>query len=138
MGQALEAALIFNMMERKSAEGAIDVATPCQLCINTDKYRGLWLRSAPIQINNHTSWVSPMYLVNMLYSSLFAPSMIKVKESGMPFIDSQAFSHFMFPALDIVASKNSTDGRIIIKVVNNDCNHQHNICLLYTSPSPRD
>jgi alpha-N-arabinofuranosidase len=119
MGQALEAALMFNELERRSADGAIDIAAPCQLAVNTDRYKGVWLRSAMVQINNHTAWTSPMYHVNKLFSGFFEPDLLEISTKGIPTIESHSFKGLKFPALDINSTKSISGNRIIIKVVNN-------------------
>jgi alpha-N-arabinofuranosidase len=127
MGQALEAAQIFHMLERKSADGALDMATPCQLCVNVDRYRGYWLRSALVQITNSAAWTSPMYHVNRLYAQLWEPRLVETTSDDIPEVRSQAFTGFSFPALDVVAATGGTPSRIVIKAVNNTDGQAHEV-----------
>ncbi|MEE8441554.1 MAG: alpha-L-arabinofuranosidase C-terminal domain-containing protein [Spirochaetia bacterium] len=124
MGQALEAAQIFHMMERKSAEGSLDMATPCQLCVHVDRYRADWLRSAPVQINNYTAWTSPMYHVNALYSRLREHYLLDCSSADIPTVQSQIFDGCTFPALDVVVTRGESKNRIVIKAANNSDRNQ--------------
>ena len=119
MGQALEAAQMFHMLERESAKGAVDIATPCQLCVNVDRYRGKWLRSAPVQISNHNSWTSPMYHVHAVYSRLRQPNLLRTVAIAMPTVASNSFAGLVMPAVDVVATRGESKSKIVVKAVNN-------------------
>jgi len=118
MGQALEAAQMFHVMARASAAGEMDFATPCQLCVNVDRYRGFWLRSAMVQINNHQAWTNPMYHVYRMYSRLRLPNLLRteVDEIKRP---SPAFDGWEFPAFDVMAEGSEDGKKLNIKAVNN-------------------
>lgn len=118
MGQALEAAQMFHVMERASAGGVMDFATPCQLCVNVDKYRGFWLRAAMVQINNHAAWTNPMYNVNSMYSRLRQPNLLDIIWD-QPLRNSPVFDGYTFPAVDVVATASEDGKTLILKIVNN-------------------
>jgi alpha-L-arabinofuranosidase len=119
MGQALEGAQLFHVMERASADGVMDFACPCQLCVNVDKYRGYWLRAAPVQINNHDAWTSPLYYVNKMYSQYRQPNLLETDFNNREKRKSVVFDGYEFPAVDVIAT-GSNDGKIVvIKIVNN-------------------
>jgi alpha-N-arabinofuranosidase len=119
IGQALEGAQLFHVMERASAAGVMDYACPCQLCVNVDKYRGYWLRAALVQINNHDAWTSPLYHVNKMYSQYRQPNLLETDFENSKKRKSVIFDGYEFPAVDLIAS-GSDDGRtVILKIVNN-------------------
>lgn len=118
MGQAIETAQIFHMLERKCAEGVVDAATMCQLCVNVEKYRGRWLRSAMVQLNREGSWVSPMYHVTRIYSELRQPKLVSV-DSGIPETGTSAFNGYGIPAVDLVATMSESGKKLVLKSVNN-------------------
>lgn len=119
MGQAIETASIFNMLERKSAQGVVDMATMCQLCVNVDRYRGRWLRSAMVQINNYMSWVSPMYYVTQMYSQMYRPMLVDVCSEGLAGTQSKAFDDLACPDIDMVATRSESGECVVVKAVNN-------------------
>ncbi len=118
MGQALEAAQMFHVMERASAQGIMEFATPCQLCVNVDKYRGFWLRAAMVQINNHSAWTNPMYHVNRMYSRLRQPNLLDL-EWDQPLRSSNVFDGYEFPALDVIATAAEDKKTVVLKICNN-------------------
>jgi alpha-N-arabinofuranosidase len=119
MGQAIEAAQVFLILERLSADGVIDYASMCQLCVNVDRYRGRWLRSAMVQIDKARAWVSPMYHVTAAFSQHYQPHLVETDLSSIPQVESQIFEGYEFPALDVVATVDEGGDRIVIKAVNN-------------------
>jgi alpha-N-arabinofuranosidase len=127
MNQAIESAQLFHVMERASAANVLDIATPCQLCVNVDYYTGTWLRSALVQINNHTAWTSPLYHVNALYSRLRQPYLIKIAAKDMPSIQANANSDVSFPAVDVVATRGELKNLIVIKVVSNSRSQEYEL-----------
>ena len=118
MGQAIEAAQLFHVMERASADNMLDIAAPCQLCINTGRYDGFWLRSGLVQINSHSAWTSPMYHVNALYSRLRQPNMVQVTATDLPMRRSKLHD-VKYPVVDVVATRDEATNRMVIKAVNN-------------------
>ena len=119
MGQALEGAQWFHVLERSSAAGILNAAAPCQLAVNVGRYRGAWLRSALIQFNNHAAWVSPLYHVNELYARLRQPVLLDAAISDAPMRSAKAPKDFRFPAVDVVATRDPARRRVIVKMVHN-------------------
>jgi alpha-N-arabinofuranosidase len=119
MGQALEGAQLFHVMERASAAGVMDFACPCQLCVNVDKYRGYWLRAALVQINNHDSWTSPLYHVNKMYSCYRQPNLLETDFNNREKRGSTIFNGYEFPAVDLIAAGSDDGKTVVIKIVNN-------------------
>jgi alpha-N-arabinofuranosidase len=119
MGQALESAQLFHVMERASAAGVMDFATPCQLCVNVDKYRGFWLRAALVQISNNASWTSPLYHVNRLYAKHRLPNLLQTDFDNTITQQSVAFNGYAFPSVDLVAAASDDMSKITLKIVNN-------------------
>ena len=119
MGQALEGAQMFHVMERASAAGIMDFACPCQLCVNVDKYRGYWLRAALVQINNHDAWTSPLYHVNRMYSKFHQPNLLETDFNNPVKRKSVIFDGYEFPAVDVIATGSDDGKTVIIKIVNN-------------------
>jgi len=119
MGQAIEAAQLLHVMERASAAGILDFATPCQLCVNVDRYRGFWLRGSMVQINNHAAWVSPMYHVYSVYARLRLPNLLETTIDHDSKVQSDTFGGYEFPAVDIVAAGGEDGNKIVIKICNN-------------------
>jgi alpha-L-arabinofuranosidase len=127
VNQAIEGAQLFHMMERASAADVLDIATPCQLCVNVGRYKGTWLRSALVQINNHAAWTSPLYHVNALYSRLRQPYLIQTAVEDLPPAEASNKSGIRFPAVDVVATKGKSNRLIVIKVVNNASNQEYTL-----------
>lgn len=119
INQAIEGAQLFHVMERASASNILDIATPCQLCVNVDRYSGTWLRSALVQINNHSAWTSPLYHVNALYSKLRQPYLINTEVMDMPSANVFGNKGISFPAVDVVATRSESKNLIVIKAVSN-------------------
>jgi len=127
MNQAIEGAQIFHIMERASASNILDIATPCQLCVNVDRYSGTWLRSALVQINNHSAWTSPFYHVNALYSRLRQPYMVQTEVKDMPSAKSPDYNGVSFPAVDVVATCSESKNLIVIKAVSNSSSQEYEL-----------
>ncbi|MEL7610446.1 MAG: alpha-L-arabinofuranosidase C-terminal domain-containing protein [Bacillota bacterium] len=125
LAQAIDSAQLYMVMERLSAKGIVDQACMCQMCVNTDKYRGSWLRSAMVQIDHVTSWVSPMYHVVKLFSNAFEPNLLGVSGDVLPMMESMDIDGFSFPAIDILPSKSDDGKKILLKCVNNTARYDY-------------
>jgi len=119
LAQAIDSAQFYMVMERLSAQNIADQACMCQMCVNTDKYRGFWLRSAMVQIDHVTSWTSPMFHVVKMFSNAFEPVLLNVEGDELPMTESVDIHGFSFPALDCLASRSEDGRKVLIKCVNN-------------------
>jgi alpha-L-arabinofuranosidase len=137
MGQALEGAQMFHVMERASAAGIMDFACPCQLCVNVDKYRGYWLRAALVQINNHDAWTSPLYYVNKMYSRYRQPNLLENDFNNREKRQSVIFDGYEFPAVDVIATGSEDGKTVVLKIVNNsdDKKYEFNFSLEGSDPA---
>jgi len=127
LNQAIEGAQLFHVMERASAANILDIATPCQLCVNVDRYSGTWLRSALVQINNNTAWTSPLYHVNALYSRLRQPYLIQIAAKDIPSVQADTNNGVSFPSVDVVASQGELKNLIVIKAVSNSSSQEYEL-----------
>jgi len=128
LAQAIDSAQFYLTLERLAAKGIVDQACMCQMCVNTDRYRGYWLRSAMVQIDHVTSWVSPMYHVVQMFSNAFQPNILAI-EGQFPLVSSTDINGYAFPGFDMIAAKSEDGKTLVLKCVNNTLREDYPISI---------